>query len=105
MRGDSEFFQSGYAQPGCAVDLHQFHLISRNWWTRQHFRNQSQSAPSGERDGKQSDLDARCTSDNSKKFLIGIDAGATAFEYVEAGLFPLQYLCDRLPNIFHVDRL
>ena len=43
--------------------------------------------------------------DGSKKFLISVHARATALEHNRAGLRPLQHLCDRLPNIFHVDWL
>ena len=61
--------------------------------------------PSGERDWKQYALNAGCTRDGSKKFLVGVDARATARERNRLGLRPLQHLCDRLPNIFHVDWL
>ena len=61
--------------------------------------------PSGERDWKQYGLNAGCTRDGSKKFLVGVDARATALERSRVGLRPLQHLCDRVPNIFHVDWL
>jgi len=53
------------------------------------------TAPGGERDGKQSGLDASCIRDGSKKFLVGIDAGPTALEHNRTSLVPLHYGCDR----------
>ena len=61
--------------------------------------------PSGERDRNQYGFNAGCARDGSKKFLIRVDARTAAFEHDRAHLRPLQNLCDRLPNIFHVDRL
>jgi hypothetical protein len=40
-----------------------------------------------------------------KKFLVEVDARATALERSWVGLRRLQHLFDRLPNIFHVDWL
>jgi hypothetical protein len=50
-------------------------------------------------------FDAGCTCYRSEKLLVGIDARAGALKHNRASLFPLQYLCDRLPDIFHVDWL
>jgi hypothetical protein len=85
--------------------LHQFDLVPRDWRARKHFSDPSQCVPSGERDWKQYGLNAGCTRDGSKKFLVGVDARATALERNRVSLRPLQHLCDRLPNIFHVDWL
>jgi hypothetical protein len=43
--------------------------------------------------------------DDSQKLLVGVDAGPTALEHSRAGLLPLHYLCDRLPNSFYIDWL
>jgi len=80
-------------------------LIPRDWRTWQHFSDPSQCVPSGERDWDQNGLNAGCARDGFKKFLVGVDARATALEHNRARLRPLQHLYDRLPNIFHIDWL
>jgi hypothetical protein len=79
--------------PGMSdADVHQFHLIPRDWRAGQHFSHPSQCVPSGERHWNQYGFNAGSTRDGSKKFLVRLHARATALEHYRAGLRPQQHL-------------
>jgi len=74
----------------------------RVWWARKHFSDPSQCVPSGERDWNQYGFNAGCARDGSKKFLVGVDARATALEDPRLRLGSLDDPNNRLRHIFHI---
>src|SRR5258706_13328042 len=80
VRRNPKFSKSRHLRRCHGVDLHQFHLMAREERTREYFGGPCQCVPNGKRDCDHSGPEASLVSNDSKKLLVRVDAGAAELE-------------------------